>query len=796
MSYVVVKNFKAGLDRRGSQVGGDPGSLWDACNVLINRKGEIERRKKFVSTYTLPADTFGMHATGSTLRVFGSAAAPVVPSGVAYQRLQHPDGSTAMSKVLSAENFDGKPYVVAKFADNGVYHFYDGALVPDWYVGIVRADMTNNDGIAEHLKALIDASADYSATRSGAVITVTGAANVAFDTETSVENGGATDNQAIATATTQTAVEDVIEVRATGAVTVTAGASATAATGSVELTGGASGSVDSVTVNGVTVTSGAVPFNSSLDQTATDLAANITAHTSSPEYTAAAVGAVVTISAAASAGAAPNGYVVASSVTTITKTDVNMASGANKGISSVKADGVEVLGAQVNYTTSNSILAAALAAQINTYTSSPEYSATASGPTVTIRAAAGTGDGLNGALVAVTADSGVTATTANMAGGVDAVTGQPQKNTFTISGTFEVGDKFNVALGDESFGYVGNPLVRGAQLLTHKAKMYTVSGSLAQFSGVNNAASWNRDSVEYPGANYINLASQDEGSQTLYGLGQYQGNLAFFARNAVQVWAIFADEDSNTLLQTLKNTGSRSGGTILGYGNDDLFYYADSGFRSLRARDSSNAAYVNDVGTAIDPFVKEYAKTLTDAQIEDAIAVLQPDDDRYWAALGTNRVFVFNYFPGSKISAWTYFDTTDDVGGQITAWARIAEKLYARAGDTIFLYGGSDGDTYPEDDEAVATVELPFLDADRPGSEKTVTGVGLGCTGQWLVALLVEPTDTSAYVTIGRFTKSSFKSPGGAGEHRTTHFAPKMVCSQAGPATLNSIIVFHNELSE
>src|SRR3990167_9378872 len=70
------------------------------------------------------------------------------------------------------------------------------------------------------------------------------------------------------------------------------------ATGTVTLTGGASGSVDTVTVNSVNIlTTGAVPFNTSLNQTAADLAAAINASESSPEYTASVSGAIVTISA-------------------------------------------------------------------------------------------------------------------------------------------------------------------------------------------------------------------------------------------------------------------------------------------------------------------------------------------------------------------------------------------------------------------------------------------------------------------------------------------------------------------
>lgn len=100
-----------------------------------------------------------------------------------------------------------------------------------------------------------------------------------------------------------------------------------AATATVTLTGGAAGSVDAITVNGVNIMSGSVAFTTNLATTATAVAANINAHTSSPEYTAVAVGATITISAAAGVGSNPNGYVVAVTATTITFTKTNMAGG-------------------------------------------------------------------------------------------------------------------------------------------------------------------------------------------------------------------------------------------------------------------------------------------------------------------------------------------------------------------------------------------------------------------------------------------------------------------------------------
>lgn len=100
------------------------------------------------------------------------------------------------------------------------------------------------------------------------------------------------------------------------------------ASGTVTLTGGASGSVNTVTVNGVNIIpSGAVAYNGSLAQTAADLAAAINKDQSSPDYFAQAAGAVVTIYAMPGAGAAPNTFVVTGTLTTITATYGNMAGG-------------------------------------------------------------------------------------------------------------------------------------------------------------------------------------------------------------------------------------------------------------------------------------------------------------------------------------------------------------------------------------------------------------------------------------------------------------------------------------
>jgi len=98
-------------------------------------------------------------------------------------------------------------------------------------------------------------------------------------------------------------------------------------TGSLTLNTGAAGSVDTLTVNGVEIMGSSTPFNTSLTQTAADIAAKCETYRSFVEYEVTASGAVITIKARRGTGASPNGFVVAATYTTITGTPANMAGG-------------------------------------------------------------------------------------------------------------------------------------------------------------------------------------------------------------------------------------------------------------------------------------------------------------------------------------------------------------------------------------------------------------------------------------------------------------------------------------
>jgi hypothetical protein len=100
--------------------------------------------------------------------------------------------------------------------------------------------------------------------------------------------------------------------------------------GSVALTGGGAGSVNTLTVNGVEIMGSATNFLTSLAVTAQAIVDKINANPKNKQFTATLTStSTITITAKLGMGTLPNGWVVASTVTTITKTDTNMSGGVN-----------------------------------------------------------------------------------------------------------------------------------------------------------------------------------------------------------------------------------------------------------------------------------------------------------------------------------------------------------------------------------------------------------------------------------------------------------------------------------
>jgi len=93
MPYVLIEDFKGGVDKRRTVVTSVPGTCVELTNAHITRGGEIEKRRAFKEWATLPANTHGLAAGGGRVFVFGSSAitlASTLPASLSYVQFQHP----------------------------------------------------------------------------------------------------------------------------------------------------------------------------------------------------------------------------------------------------------------------------------------------------------------------------------------------------------------------------------------------------------------------------------------------------------------------------------------------------------------------------------------------------------------------------------------------------------------------------------------------------------------------------------------------------------------------------------
>lgn len=463
MAYLNIKDFKLGMDRRSSRITGEPGSLWTLVNGHITRSGEIERMKAFTSTYTLPANTFGLHATATTLYVFGSASAPTMPSGVSYQRLQHESGHD-MADILDTENFAGKIYAIARYSNGDVRHFFDGTRVAEW-----------------------------------------------------------------------------------------------------------------------------------------------------------------------------------------------------------------------------------------------------------------------------------------------------------------------------------DPLPKATRCLTHRQKMYSVAGNTVYFSAIDDPA----HVTSGTGDGFLKIADQNSLGESLTGLGVYQNGLAFFSARSSQIWNIDPDDLKNALLQIISNSGTPFPKSIVEYGSRDTYYLDRTGVRSLRIREGQSAAFVNDPGSPMDPFISAHVAGLGASVQAKICAVIEPTDGRFWLAAG-NRVYVLSYFPSAKISAWSYYQNSFNISELVVLDGRV----YGRSSNTIYRYGGSDNATYPDASTNLVLVEFPYLDAGKPATRKNWKGIDIACTGTWDFEMLVDPADEAVKTTIGTFSRTSWREGSIPFSSDTTHVAPRLVSRGAGAATLSAMAIHYAGTSD
>ena len=335
-------------------------------------------------------------------------------------------------------------------------------------------------------------------------------------------------------------------------------------------------------------------------------------------------------------------------------------------------------------------------------------------------------------------------------------------------------------------------------------KVYFTSGNQFSFSGVGDALHYETQDT---GAGFIVIKDQYASPSDVIAIASYQGKLAVFCRWCIQLWNINADPSLYSIAQTLQNIGSMAPLSIQSVGDLDVLFLSDTGLRSLRVRDSSNNAYVVDLGSPIDDLILDDLLIGGDNSL--ACAIIEPLTGRYWLHL-KGTIYVLSYYPTLRITAWTtYLPTYADANGNQVSFT--PEKFIVHQGRVfclaidgkIFLYGGEDNITY---DSCVCSVELPWLDNKTPYVQKTSELINVAMSGSWQVDVSMD-VKTKNFTTVVDYetplqiqepsesTDSTFDEGSFGYSAIGTHFKFKAQTNPAwlDTATLSSLTLHYNE---
>ncbi len=256
----------------------------------------------------------------------------------------------------------------------------------------------------------------------------------------------------------------------------------------------------------------------------------------------------------------------------------------------------------------------------------------------------------------------LTTTVSAMTGGADVVQGIGQDYLFTFGSTyngldFTIGDLLTMTLTDQSTSYqtqVGAGNVTGTSpvfAFTYEQKVYTLANYSVYFSAIDQPTVWN--DLNAIGNNFVPLSDFYGTQQALVAASPFQGRIAFFSRFAVQIYNVNADPNQWARVQVLQNTGTVAPLSVQSLGDFDVMYLSDTGIRSLRAKETTLNAFVDDVGSPVDTLV-----TASNGSNTGACAVVEPKTGRYWC-LVNGVIYVLSRYLSTQITAWAqYLPTT------------------------------------------------------------------------------------------------------------------------------------------
>lgn len=307
-------------------------------------------------------------------------------------------------------------------------------------------------------------------------------------------------------------------------------------------------------------------------------------------------------------------------------------------------------------------------------------------------------------------------------------------------------------------------------------KVWAADGEVVRFCAAGDPRDWTTASD----AGFIPTGRNQDGSTDALALGQFQRTLVVFFIDGAQAWTVDEDPANNAIFQRIYGVGTQYPKSPASFASD-VFFLADTGFRSITVNSQTDNFQDVDVGSPID------ALAVPSLSGVDPIALYVPGFGQYWCFIG-QTAWVYSFSRSSKLAAWSKYTFPIT----IDAAAALNNQLYVRSGDDVYVF---DEDAEEDDGEPISvTVELPYVDAKQPGVLKQFWGADVVGAGTPSMAWRYEPNDTSkiteAYEYIGD-TRSGVLHPV---DVAATNIAPVLTHEADEDFRLDALTLYFNPL--
>ena len=277
-------------------------------------------------------------------------------------------------------------------------------------------------------------------------------------------------------------------------------------------------------------------------------------------------------------------------------------------------------------------------------------------------------------------------------------------------------------------------------VVKQESRMWAVNGDVVRYTVLEDPTDWS--TLGSPGvatdSGFIGTGLKSQGSADALALGQYDGRLAVFMVDGMQLWDIGTDVLTDlSFYKYVGGVGCQYEKTPTIFAGDVIFLNR-TGFRSITTQTyTANLADV-DVGSPIDTLVRAEIGEATDPR-----ATYFMGRNQFWCAyvLPSNpsitRVWVYSYSRSVKVTAWSKYEFDFPFDDMVLHDG----YLYVRSGDdvyrvdetgTVFTDGGNTFDM---------EIVFPYLDLKTPGVDKAIHSMDLTIKGTVDVAFKYDPND-------------------------------------------------------